>query len=169
MMSAVFAQACRELFRRPLALVAGMAGVVLLLALTWWWLSLPVAEAMDLILLAVIGLAAVALAGCMAWRAFRMWGAKPLKAMGRGAFWAAAVAAALTGLLLPWSLLNWVPGLDTLLAQAVSMLVRFGIAVVLFTASAMWLGAVAGILSRRGEGSDGEDVHTEEPEADPAA
>ncbi len=166
-MLSVYSQACRDLMRRPLALLLGTSGVVLLIALAWWWLSLPVADVMDLVLLAVVGLVAVALAVCMAWKAFQMWGGGLFRALGHGPFWPALLLAGVFGLLLPWGLVKWVPGVEGLWSQAASMAVRFGLAIVLFTSSLLWLGAVAGVLTRKPVEPGGEAVVAEEPEVRP--
>lgn len=165
----IFRQAASRLWHHPHAIVTGLIGLALVAGLAWWWLSMPVATTLHLVMLGGVALAAIALAAFLLWRAFtvfRTTAASGWRALASPAFWVALVVAAVTGAALPWSLVKWVPEIDGLWAQAASMLFRWTVAGGLFTASLLWLGAVARVIAESG---NGEDLHTEERQADQAA
>ncbi len=100
-----------------------------------WWLTLPVATAWNLalhglVLAMMLGFAV--LAWQMARRAFPG---------GKRRAWPAVPVAAAVGIVLPAALVWWVPGFESMEAQAASMAVRFALAGVLFTGALLWLAA----------------------------
>lgn len=113
--------------------VTGMAaGEAGLLA---WWLTLPVATAWNLALHAAVLILMLGFA-VLAWRMTRRAFPK-----GRWQVWPAVPLALAAGIALPAALVWWVPGFESMEAQAVSMALRFVLAGVLFTGSLLWLAA----------------------------
>jgi hypothetical protein len=100
-----------------------------------WWLTLPVATAWDLVLHVVVLLAMAAFAA-LAWRVARRALPGAL-----GFCWPALPVALAAGVGVPALLLWWVPGFESIGAQAASLAVRFLLAGVLFTGALLWLAA----------------------------
>lgn len=110
-------------------IAAGEAGFVA------WWLTLAVATAWDLALHVFVLLLMAGLA-VLAWQLMR-------KAFppARGPLWSAAPVALAAGVLLPAVLVWWVPGFESLGAQAASAAVRLTLAAALFSGALVWLAA----------------------------
>lgn len=112
--------AMREAWMSARGWAAGLGLLAVWCGLAGWWLWMPVATGVDVALVVVVGLAAVALPGWVLWRQRRMWRAGRVYAVLPGAL-AAAVG-------LPWLLVTWVPEVGGLTAQAASAAVRFAAA-----------------------------------------
>lgn len=129
------AQGWRLLWRAKVAwlavasMAAGEAGFAA------WWLMLPVATAWNLALHGVVLLLMAGLAA-LAWQVVR-------KAFppGGGFLWPALPVALAAGVAVPAALVWWVPGFESMEAQAASLAVRFLLAGALFTGSLLWLAA----------------------------
>lgn len=157
MKQVVYIEACRRVLHRPGLMAAGCAGLAVLAGLVYWWLALPVARTRDLVLLAGLGLLALTLAALLGWKGLTILGqanSSLSHATRRATFWLAAAIGLGTGILLPWLLVKWVPDVDGLWLQAISMVIRFLIAGVCFTATVLWFGAV---VAQLGE-THGEDL-----------
>jgi hypothetical protein len=85
-------------------------------ALRYWWTVWTV------FLLAIFGLLA--------------WLAGGRRVLRRWPYWLLCVGLLISGAWMPWKVLWWVPKLDTITAQTVSMVLRFGVAYLL------WLGSL---------------------------
>lgn len=148
----VYAEAMREAWRRPRKWLEGLGLLLLWCALAWWWLSLPVASAADLALLALVGLVVTAIPAWLLWRVRMIW-----RSPQAGIAFLLALAAALV---LPWLLVNWVPEFESFAMQALSMALRFGMAAVCFVGA--WLWAASAVRRLAAEGAeDGADPGAE--------
>lgn len=168
-MIAVFWQAWRRVWRRKWMISAGLAALLAVGAMTWWWLSMQVATTMQVALLVLVGLVTVALAVGLLYKGLtlcRETRAPGWAALQSAAFWAAFGVSLVSGVLIPWLLMRWVPEFDGLWAQMLSMFIRWAAAGKFFVICLLWLGAVARVIV---ESVDGEDLHTEERPADQAA
>lgn len=168
-MIALYRQACAQVLRKPLALVAGFLGLLVVAGLAWWWLSMPVATMLNLALLASVSVVTPLLAVLLVWRAFvvfRRNRASGWRAAGQASFLVALMLALLTGVALPWALIQWVPEVSGLWGQLASMVVRWSVAGIVFVASLLWLAAVTRLVVESG---DGDDIQPEERQADQTA
>lgn len=147
-----YADAMRDAWRRPRRWLEGLGLLLLWCALAWWWLSLPVASAADLALLVLVGLVAIAIPLWLLWRARMLW-----RNPQTGIAFLLALAAAL---IVPWLLVNWVPAFESFTMQAVSMVLRFGVAAVCFVGAWLWAAGVAERLPAKGA-DDGIDPRVE--------
>lgn len=129
-----FIDAGREAWRQPRHWVEGLGLLLLWCALAWWWLSLPVATALDLVLIVLVGLAAIALPLFVVWRARRLWRETRT--------YAALPVAVAVSVGVPWLLLHWVPVFESFALQAVSLAARLSFAAVCFVGAWLWLGRV---------------------------
>lgn len=146
-MRRMMVEAMREAWARPKAWAAGLGLLAVWCGLAWWWLSLPVASALDVALVGLVGAAALALPAWLFWRARRNF-----KVPG---VWAALPLAVLIGFGAPWLLVRWVPELPGFAAQASSAGVRFALAAVCFVGAWLWLGRVGAKLQEsKSNGTD---------------
>lgn len=129
-----FIAAGREAWSQPRQWVEGLGLLLLWCALAWWWLSLPVATALDLVLILLVGLAAIALPLIVAWRARRLWRAART--------YVALPVAVAVSVGVPWLLLRWVPVFESFALQAFSLAARLLLAAVCFVGAWLWLGRV---------------------------
>ena len=115
-----------------LLLAAVLAGI-------YGWLGLPVASAwlLGLHVLAGLAIVAVVVFGCLLSR--RMGSADWRGAVRGGPFWLAVGLCLIAGFAIPYWLVWWIPNLEGMTAQAISALVRFAAAGLLFTGSLLWL------------------------------
>lgn len=135
----LYVEAMRDSWRRPRRWIEGLGLLLLWCALAWWWLSLPVASAADLVLLVLLGLAVIAIPLWLSWRARGIWRSRQA-----GMAFLLALAAALV---LPWLLVNWVPAFESFAMQAASMALRFVLAAVCFVGAWLWAAGVAARLT----------------------
>ncbi|MGQ9918423.1 MAG: hypothetical protein ACUVS7_13475 [Bryobacteraceae bacterium] len=129
--------------------VSGILAVAGGLAAGWLWTPLETGWHLILnaaYLLGSAGLAAWALTD--AHRKFAPGGIRLIRAAQRAEFWGALAIFTAAALWAPARLVTWLPGFETLAAQAWSALVRAAAAWVLFTAGICWLLACLGVLSR---------------------
>jgi len=121
----------KQAWGRPRAWAAGLGLLAVWCGLAGWWLWLPVATALDVGLVVVLGLAALALPGWLAWRVRRIWR--------EARVWALLPVVVAVSLGVPWLLLRWVPGFEGLVAQALSAGVRLILAAVCFVGAWLYL------------------------------
>jgi|SRR5687767_7551292 hypothetical protein len=123
-------EALAAVLRRPRLLVEQAAAYLLLGYLGYLWLGLPVGHMWQL---------AVLLVTALLWFTALLWIARrPFVMLRRDAprvpmpqiILFGAVLAGI-GILGPWWLIGWVPGLDSLASQAISFFTRFGLAYLL--------------------------------------
>ncbi len=119
------------------------------LAAGWLWTPLSRSWQLLLNLAYLLGAGALAAWGLTcAHRRFAPEGIRLLRALQLPEFWGALALFALAGLWLPARLMTWVPGFQTLAAQAWSAGVRAALAWALFTGAICWLFAFLGLISR---------------------
>jgi len=115
-----------------LMLASGIAGV-------YFWLGLPVASTMYLLLHAVIALFLIALAAIAVWLVIKRMGAVPYRTAARTpACWLAMLISLCAGLLVPYFLIQWTGAFQSLRAQFTSAIIRFSLAGLLCTGAILW-------------------------------
>ncbi len=152
-----FKLAAGDVRSKPLAPFIGAAAVVVWWSLFYLWLGLPLGGFAALAAVVVVGMLLTGGLGVMVQQSltfYRQEDGKTSRLFLSGAFWVAALDFALVGLALPWWLIHWVPGFQSMGAQAASAAVRFTLAVFLFVTTWLLLCAVMRrVMERDGEDS----------------
>jgi len=137
---AILFEALKDLGRRKLLWLGQTALLAAALALSFAFLTLPVARWWQLALHAACFLALGGLCFLSYWWARRALPARPW-AVKEPVFGLALILWLLVALWAPWRLLWWVPAVEGLPLQALSAALRFLLAGLLFTGASLWLAA----------------------------